>query len=42
MTDQEVLHHYNRMLEIYKILPDPDREPKQFQYLVKLYLRYHT
>lgn len=41
MTTEEVLHHYSRMLEIYEVLPDPDHEPKQFAYFVKLYLRYH-
>lgn len=42
MSDQEVLNHYNRMVEIYPNLPDPDHEPKQFQYFVKLYLRFHA
>lgn len=41
MTDQEVLEHYNRMVEIYGKLPDPDHCPKQFEYYVKLYKRYH-
>lgn len=42
MTDEEVLHHYNRMVEIYGTLPDPEHEPRQFDYLVKLYKRNHA
>lgn len=42
MSDNEVLEHYNKMVEIYGVLPDPEQEPKQFQYYVKLYLRYHA
>ena len=41
MSNEEVLHHYERMTQIYGTLPDPDHEPKQFAYLVKLYLTYH-
>jgi len=42
MTDEEVLQHYDNMVEIYGTLPDPDHEPRQFAYLVKLYLRYYA
>ena len=42
MTDQEILHHYNRMVEIYKVLPDPEREPFRFAYYVKLYRFFHS
>lgn len=41
MSDKEILEHYANMQEIYGDLPDPDHEPRQFAYLVKLYLRYH-
>ena len=42
MSNEEVLHHYQRMVQIYGTLPDPDHEPKQFAYYVKLYLKYHA
>ena len=42
MSNEEVLQHYRRMVEIYGSLPDPDHEPKQFTYYVKLYLTYHA
>jgi len=42
MTNQEVIAIYNRMLEIFGTLPNPDHEPKQFEYLYKLYKYYHT
>lgn len=42
MSDSEVLKHYEQMKEIYGTLPDPDHEPRQFAYYVKLYLRYHV
>jgi hypothetical protein len=41
MTDQEVLYHYNRMVEIFNDLPDPDHEPRRFAFYVKLYKYYH-
>ena len=41
MNNEEVLYHYNRMVEIYGKLPDPDHEPKQFAYFVKIYKKYH-
>ena len=41
MNDTEVLHHYQRMVEIYGSLPDPVHEPKQFAYFVKIYKKYH-
>jgi hypothetical protein len=41
MTNEEIINHYNRMVEIYGTLPDPDHEPKRFAYYVKLYKTYH-
>ena len=40
MNDQEIINLYNEMLDRYKTLPDPDMEPVQFRYLVKLFLYY--
>lgn len=38
MTDQEALDYYQKLETFYgRPLPDPDHEPKQFEYLVKLY-----
>ena len=42
MTDTEILRHYNRMVEIYGTLPDPETQPLQFAYYVKLYRYYHS
>jgi len=43
MTDQDILHHYQRMVEIYgDKLPDPDHSPREFQYYVNLYLYFHS
>jgi len=43
MTDQEILYHLNRMIEIYgDDLPNPEQEPKRFAYYVKLYRKYHV
>ena len=42
MSDKEILEHYANMQKIYGALPDPDHEPKQFAYLVKLYLRHYV
>ena len=41
MTNDEILYHYNRMVELYGTLPDPDHEPIRFAYYVKLYKHYH-
>jgi hypothetical protein len=41
MTDDELIYHYNRMVEIYGTLPDLDQEPKRFAYFVRLYRKYH-
>lgn len=42
MTDEEVLYHYNKMVEIFSSdLPDPDHEPRRFAFYVKLYKYYH-
>ena len=41
MTDEEILYHYNRMVEIYGDLPNPEHEPIRFAYYVKLYKYYH-
>ena len=41
MTDEEVINHYNRMVEIYGLLPDPEQEPIRFAYYVKLYKQFH-
>lgn len=39
MTDEEVLKLYDEMVERYgDKLPNPDHEPKQFQYYIKLFL----
>lgn len=41
MTDEEVISHYNRMVEIFGELPDIDHEPIRFAYFVKIYKHYH-
>ena len=43
MTDQEVLQHYEKMVEIYgDLVPHPEHEPVRFAYYVKLYRTYHV
>lgn len=38
MTDEQVTKHYNKLVEMYgDRLPDPEHEPMQFAYIVKLY-----
>ena len=38
MTDEEVLKLYDEMVEMYgDKLPNPEHEPRQFQYYIKLY-----
>ena len=42
MSDDEVLKHYDKMVEIFgDALPDPDVFPKCFGYFCKLYQRFH-
>lgn len=42
MTDEEVLAHYEKMVEIYgDSLPHPEHEPKRFAHYVKMYRYYH-
>jgi hypothetical protein len=42
MTNQEILEFYNKMVEFYgPALPNPEHQPIQFAYLVKLF-KYHT
>lgn len=39
MTDEEVLKLYDEMVEMYgDKLPNPEHEPRQFQYYIKLFL----
>jgi hypothetical protein len=39
MTDEEVLKLYDEMVEMYgNKLPNPEHEPRQFQYYIKLFL----
>ena len=43
MTDQEILKHYDNMVEIYgELLPHPEHEPIRFQHYVKTYFYYHV
>ena len=43
MSDEEVLHHYEKMREIFgDELPDPEHEPVRFAYFVKVYKYYHV
>lgn len=43
MTDEEVLHQYNKMVEVFgDQLPHPVHEPIRFAYYVKLYKTYHV
>lgn len=44
MTNDEILKIYDNLLEMYgDDLPDFEHEPKQFAYVLKLYLYYeHT
>lgn len=37
MTEQQIIDTYNRMVEHYGTLPDPEHCPKEFQYYVKLF-----
>lgn len=42
MSDEEVLHHYQQMVEIFgDHLPNPEHEPIRFRYYVKLYRYYY-
>lgn len=42
MTNEEILEFYNKMVEFYgRDLPDPEHQPLQFAYLVKMY-KYYT
>ena len=42
MTNEELIHHYNRMVEIWgDDLPSPEHEPVRFVHYVKLYKYYH-
>ena len=42
MSDEEVLYHYNRMVEIFgDHLPNPEHEPIRFAYYVKVYKYYY-
>ena len=42
MTDEEVLFHYNRMVEIFgDHLPNLEHYPIQFKYYVTLYKKFH-
>lgn len=42
MTDQELLEHYNKLVEQYgDTLPNPEHEPIQFAHIVKLYKYYN-
>ena len=41
MTNEELINHYNRMVEIWgDNLPNIDQEPIRFAYYVKLYRMY--
>ena len=40
MTDQEVLEHYAKMVEMFNDIPDPEHYPRIFAYYVKLYNYY--
>lgn len=41
MSNEEVMYHYNRMVEIWGYrLPNLEQEPIRFEYYVKLYKMY--
>jgi len=41
MTDEQILEFYNKMVEFYgRDLPNPEHQPIQFDYLVKMYKYY--
>jgi hypothetical protein len=41
MSEQELLQHYERLVEMYgDQLPNPEHEPVRFAYFVKLYKYY--
>ena len=43
MTNEEIVKHYERMVEIYgDSLPHPEHEPIRFQHYVKTYFFYHV
>ena len=43
MTNEELINHYNRMVEIWgDNLPNIDQEPIRFAYYVKLYRMYYV
>lgn len=43
MTDEQILNHYAEMVDIYgDLLPDPEQQPIEFAYFVKLYKYYHV
>ena len=42
MTDDQIMKHYEMMLEIYgDEVPHPDHNPILFQFYVKMYKYYH-
>ena len=42
MTNEEVLLHYDKLVEMYgDKLPNPEHEPQQFGYIVDLYKYYN-
>ena len=42
MTDEQITEIYQKMLEMFKVLPNPEHEPIRFAYCVKLYKYYTT
>jgi len=43
MTNEEVLSHYKKMVEIFgDKVPHPDHQPLVFAYYVKLYKTYYS
>lgn len=41
MTDEQVLAKYEKMLEYFGELPDPEHEPRRFAHFVKVYDYYN-
>jgi hypothetical protein len=42
MTEKEIKDFYKEMFEHFKVLPNPEKEPKRFAYYVKLFRYYKT
>lgn len=40
MTEKEIKDFYKEMIDYFKVLPSPEKEPKRFAYYVKIFKYY--